>query len=284
MKRAARIGGAISASVGCLSVCAYSLDALPAPLNSLLLGGGVGLVAATALRLKRKSEVSGPLGEVGVLPGVPEEKFALPSEPSRAVERQKLLKQYDRVYAQMISREEDYSWSEAIDDMKAILYDLAPEVKAWTGDTRIRMYMLLKELAWKLDNPATARPSLELLVLVLSRGGRNALEMARPLLREKILKMYHDPHYERERFLPRLVLLLDDYSQDAVERIAKEAIHAWGTERFMASSAYLGFEDLEERGLRTHMRGMLCSELSRAGVDLDNSASYRALELYHAVR
>ncbi|MDA4115532.1 MAG: hypothetical protein OK442_03120 [Thaumarchaeota archaeon] len=194
------------------------------------------------------------------------------------------MKKYDRAFAEMVSRHGPHSRADTLEGMKPILYELSPDIKAWTGDVRIRVYLLMQEIAKDLDNPASARASLGLLFLILSKGGNSALEMARPVFNEKILKMYQDPSYENERFLPRLMLLLDGYDSKHIEKLTKEAIHAWGDERFRAAGDFLGLEELEERSLRNRIKGILGGEIAKAGNDKDMTALNRAVELYHAVK
>jgi hypothetical protein len=168
--------------------------------------------------------------------------------------------------------------------MKPIIYQLSPDIKAWTGDARIRMYLLLQELRKDLDDPSCSRQVLDLLFLILSKGGSSAVEMARPMFRERIQEMYSKSVHENERFLPRLLLMLDNYDAKAVENLTKDAIHVWGDERFSAAWEYLGLEDLRERGLRNRLKGVLGGEIARAGTDGDMTALNRAVELYHAVK
>jgi hypothetical protein len=226
-----------------------------------------------------------PIGEVGVLPGVQVKRRENPpvTKP-KSLEKERLLKRYDRAFSEMLSRQGPRSRMETLERMKPLIFDLSTDIRAWTGDMRIRVYMLLQEIARDLDNPACARASLGILMLILTRGGSSALEMARPMFAEKIHKMYNDPQYENERFLPRLLLMMDDYNPKRVKEVAEEAIHVWNDDRFEAARPYLGFEDLTDRELRNTVKGMLGSEIARAGVDGDRTALDRAVELYHEVK
>jgi len=263
----------------------YSLDFLPEPYNTLVFGGGAGLLAATAVAAQARLRMSTPIGVVGALPGMPAERPGRSAvSPRKPVEKQLLIQKYDRAFTEMLARTGAQSRCEALEGMKPIVYQLSPDIKAWTGEARIRMYLLLKELVKDLDNPASAKPSLDLLVLILSKGGNSAVEMARPMFREKIEKMYNKSAHENERFLPRLLLMLDDYDPKAVEDLTKDAIHVWGDDRFRAALGYLGFETLRERGLRSRLKGVLGGEITRAGNDGDMTALCRAMDLYQAVR
>lgn len=102
----------------------------------------------------------------------------------------------------MLSRRGTASRLEALERLKPIIYGLSADIVAWTGDARIRVYMLLKEIANDIDDPAYAKASLGVLVLILLKGGKSAVEMAKPMFREKIHRMYNEREYERERFLP----------------------------------------------------------------------------------
>ena len=278
------IGEAVLGSVAIISMYAYSLDFIPEPYNSLVLGGGAGLLTATVIATQAGRGKSQPIGEVGQLPGVPEKRRGRAPEPEgRSVEKELLLRKYDRAFQHMLSRHGPTSRLHTIEKMKPIIYELSPEIKAWTGDLRIRVYLLMQEIAKDLDDPAYAKASLGLLVLILSKGGSAALEMARPLFREKIQAMYLDTKYDNERFLPRLLLMLEDYEPNRIESMAKEAIHVWGDERFSAACEYLGFEELRARGVRSRVKGMLGEEIARAGVNGDRTALDRAVELYHNV-
>ena len=84
--------------------------------------------------------------------------------------------------------------------------------------------------------------------------------------------MYGDPTYEKERFLPRLLLVLEDYDPQLVENLTKDAIHVWGDERFRASWEYLGLDELRARGVRSKVKGFLGGEIARAGNERDAKA------------
>jgi hypothetical protein len=226
---------------------------------------------------------SKPIGEVGALPGVPAAQRGGSQEPKRSVEKERLLKRYDRAFAQMLSRNGSESRLETLEKMKPVIYELSPDIKAWTGEMRIRAYLLMKEIAKDIDDPAYAQASLGLLVLILSKGGQSALEIARPLFREKVQKMYLDPRFENERFIPRLHLMLEDYDPKMVETMTKEAIHVWPDSRFSAALDYLGLEELAQRGIRKNIKAMLGGEIAKAGVAGDRTALDRAVELYHYV-
>ena len=241
------------------------------------------LKAVSEAVLGRKK--SGPVGEVGALPGVPTVRQArAPEAPRKSVEGERLLRRYDRAFTQMLGRHSTYSRSEALERIKPIVYQLSPEIKAWTGDARIRVYLLMKELAKDLDDPASSKASLELLFLLLSKGGNSAMEMAKPMLQEKIQQMYSKSAHENERFLPRLLLMLDDYDPQAVEKLTRDAIHAWGDDKFSAAWQYLGLDELRERGLRNRLKGILGEEIAKAGTQRDTTALNRAVELYHLVK
>lgn len=225
-----------------------------------------------------------PVGEVGALPGVRAERPGkTPEGPGKDHERERLLR-YDRAFTEMLGRHGTYSRSEALERIKPIVYQLSPEIKAWTGDARIRVYLLMKELAKDLDNPASSKASLDLLFLLLSKGGNSAMEMARPMLQEKIQQMYSKSTHENERFLPRLLLMLDDYDPQAVEKLTRDAIHAWGDDKFSAAWEYLGLDELRERGLRNKLKGILGEEIAKAGTERNTTALNRAVELYHQVK
>jgi hypothetical protein len=240
------------------------------------------LKAVSEAVLGRKSD---PVGEVGALPGVPVVRQAKAGEaPRKSVESERLLRRYDRAFTEMLGRQSTYSRSEALERIKPIVYQLSPEIKAWTGDARIRVYLLLKELAKHLDDPASSKASLELLFLLLSKGGNSAMEMAKPLVQEKIQQMYSKAAHENERFLPRLLLMMEDYDPQAVEKLTRDAIHAWGDSKFSAAWQYLGLDELRERGLRNRLKGILGEEIAKAGTQRDTTALNRAVELYHLVK
>lgn len=245
---------------------------------------GEAVLASAFATLKLGRVKPKPLGEVGALPSVPEGSKMPASSKGKPHERERLIRDYDRAFAQLLSRHGQESMLEALERIRLIIYELSPDVRAWTGELRIRVYMLMMEMAKGLDDPAYAQASLALLVLILSKGGKSALEMARPIFWEKMQAMYHDSRHENERFLPRLMLMLEDYDPKQVETMAKEAIHVWGDTRFSASRDYLGFEELRERGLRNNLRDMLGGEIAKAGLARDMTALDRAVELYHEVK
>jgi hypothetical protein len=278
------VGKAVLGSAAIISMYSYSLDVLPEPYNALVFGGGAGVIAATIAATQRRRGKSLPIGVVGELPGVPAERASRSTRPQgKPVEKDRLLRKYDKAFSEMLARQGS-SRSDALERMKPILYQLSPEIKVWTGDTRIRMHMLLKELAKGLDNPSSARQSIELLILVLSKGGSSAVEMARPMVREKIQELYSKSHNEQERFLPRLLLILDEYDPKAVESLAKDAIYVWGDDRFRAATEYLGLETLRERGIRSKLKGVIGGEIAKAGDGGNVKALCRAMDLYQAVR
>jgi len=272
-------------SVGIISMYSYMWDFIPAPYSSLVLGGGAGLLTATAVgtMVKRRSAI----GVVGELPGMPVKSRKKSSSGNgtnvRDLEKERLLRKYDKAFTELMERQGSASRSETLERMKPIIYELSSELKAWTGDARLRAYLMMQAIAKDLDDPTLVKASLGLLLLFLSKGGNSALEMARPMFRDKIKEMYDKNANESQRFLPRLLLMLDDYDLKGVESLTKDAIHIWGEEQFRAASEYLGFDELKERGLRTKMKTFLRSEIERAGNDMDRIALERAVELYHEV-
>lgn len=281
MKVVHALGEALFGSVAILSMYSSSLDLFPSFLNTLMLGGGAGLLAVT-LVLSRGKDAK-PMGEVGALPGLPEEAQRAPTAGPRSAGREHLLRKYDRAFQEMLSRQGADPKSQSLSKLTTILYDLSPEIKVWSGDVRLRVYLLMQELAKDLEDPQYTKASLGLLVLLLSRGGSPAVEMARPIFRERIANMYQRPEFETERFIPRLLLMLDDYDRGRVESLTKDAIHVWGDERFKAAGGFLGFEELKDRGLRAPIKGLLGEEIARAGSEFDRTALNRAVELYHQV-
>ena len=277
------IGEAVVASVALLSM--YSMDLLPAPYNSVVFGGGAGLLTATAVAAKAKHKKPEPIGVVGVLPGVQMERSGKSrSATGKPVEKERLLKRFDRAFGELLSRRGLDSRLKTLEKMKPMIYELSPDMRAWTGDVRIRVYLLMQEIAKDIDEPAFANASLGILVLILLKGGNSALEMARPMFQEKIHRMYSEPKHENERYLPRLILMLDDYDKRRVENVTRDAIHSWGNRKFRAASGYLGFEELTQRGMRGAVRDIIRGEIARAGNDRDGIAAARAIELYCQVR
>jgi hypothetical protein len=228
---------------------------------------------------------SDSIRDAGALPGAPENRAGAPRRPrARIVDKETVVRRYHRAFTDLLSRQRPTSMTENTEGVDPILDELSPDTKAWTGDVMIRVYMLMQQIAKDLDDPAYARGSLDLLASILSKGGDSALQMARPIFREKIHSMYRDTTYENERFLPRLELLLEGFDTKHVEKLAKEAIHAWGDDRFRAAGDFLGPEELEERGLRKHVKGVLLGEIARAGNAKNLTALSRAVELYQAVK
>jgi hypothetical protein len=276
-------------SVGIISMYSYMLDFIPAPYSSLVLGGGAGVLTATAVgtMVKRKEAI----GVVGELPGMPVKSRKKPAKKINGAngtndkdhEKERLLRKYDKAFTELMERQGSAARSETLERMKPIIYELSGELKAWTGDARLRAYLLMQAIAKDLDDPALVKASLGLLVMFLSKGGSSAVEMARPMFRDKIKDMYVKNTNEIQRFLPRLLLMLDDYDLKGVESLTKDAIHLWGEEQFRAASEYLGFDELKERGLRGDMKTFLRSEIERAGNEMDRIALERAVELYHEV-
>lgn len=285
MKALHAIGGSLLSSFAILSTYAWWFDVLAVPYNSVALGSGAGRSTPAMLETEAKERKSAHTGVVGALPGVsgvahgkPREKYGKP------LDKRQLLKRYDRAFAEVLTIHGPDSRAEALERLKPIIYELTPDIKAWSGDARLRVYLLLQAIAKDLDNASYSNASLGLLVLILSKGGKCAAEMARPILGEKIRNMYGDPRYEKERFLPRLLLELSDYEPEQVESLAKDAIHGWGDARFSAASGYLGFDELKGRGVRSRVKGLLGGEIAKAGLERDGAALARAITLYHEVR
>jgi hypothetical protein len=279
------VSEAVMASVAIVSMYSFSLDFLPEPYNSLLLGGGAGVLAATAVAASGRGKKRKAVGVVGELPGVPAEKSRKsPRSAGKPAERELLMRRYDKAFTEMLTRHDGESRSDVLERMRPIIYQLSPDIKAWTGDARIRMYLLLQELSKDLDNPSCSTRALDVLFLVLSKGGSAAVEMARPMFREKIQAMYDKSAHENERFLPRLLLMLDDYDPAAVENLTKDAIYVWGDDRFRTACEYLGLETMRERGLRSRVKGLIGAEITKAGNGGNVTALCRAMDLYQAVR
>jgi len=291
MNRANTVNGAVPGSVAILSMASYTLNVLPNPYNSVVFGLGAGLLAATVarprikLRLARKKRSSAPVGVVGALPGVSADAHGSHRLGNvDSLDKKQLLRRYDRAFGELVSHSGAESRSETLERLKPIICELSPDLKAWSGDARLRVYMLLQEIAKDLDDTSTANASLGLLVLILLKGGKSASEMARPILGEKIRKMYGDPAYAKERFLPRLMLVLDDYDPQLVENLTKDAIHVWGEDQFSAAWEYLGLDELRARGVRGKVKDFLGAEIARAGNERDATTLNRAVELYHSVK
>jgi hypothetical protein len=277
------VGEAVLGSVAVISVYSYSMDFLPEPYNTAVFGGGAGLIAAVMVASQARGG-SLPIGVVGQLPGVPAKVGRAQLTSPKPLAKERLIRKYDRAFTEMLTRHNSRSRSEEFELMKPIIYELSPELRAWTGDARVRMYLLMQEISKELGNPSSAKASLDLLYLILSKGGSSALEMARPMFRERIQEMYAKSARANAKFLPRLMLMLDDYDPKAVETLTKDAIHVWDDEKFSGAWEYLGLEELKERGLRNRLKGILGGEIARAGIERDTTALNRAVELYHAVK
>jgi hypothetical protein len=171
-----------------------------------------------------------------------------------------------------------------MEDLKPILFELSGEIRDWTGDSRLRMYILMREIAKDLDDPVIAKSSLGILVMILSKGGKNAIDIATPLFKEKVMGLYNNPLFKNERWLPRLLLIFEGYDTGVLEALTKEAIHSWDDDRFKAVSAFLGFDELGGTDARRKLKGFLGHEIAEAGLTHDRTALNRAVDLYHEVR
>ena len=280
---ASAVGEACLASIAVVSM--YSVDLVPAPYNSVLFGGGAGLLAATAMAAKIKHKKSQPIGAVGVLPRVPSEhRGRSPNATGKPLERARILRNFDRAFAELASCYAPASRAAILERLKPIIYELTPEIRSWSGDVRLRVYLLMQEMAPDLSDPRLAKASLGLLVQILSKGGESALEMARPMFQQKIVEMYGRPEYDDEPFLPRVMLMLEDYEQHRVENVMRDAIHVWRNGQFRAASEYLGFDELALKGMKGKFRSFIRGEIVNAGNERNAVAAARAIELYHLVR
>ncbi len=193
------------------------------------------------------------------------------------------MKKSDLAFARMLLRQQKRS-GPTLESLKSVIFELSPDQGAWKADTNEKVYLLMQLISKRLDDPSSAREGLGLLFTVLSRGGSSAVEMAKPLFREKIESMYHQPLYKNERFLPRLRLMLDNYDSKVVCSVTSDAIHLWEEERFRAASGFLGSRELEQRGLKGVVKELRGKEIAKAGNSLDKTALSRAVELYSQVR
>src|SRR2546430_14188604 len=90
-------------SVGVISMYSYMLDSIPAPYSSLVLGGGAGVLTATAVGslVKRKAAI----GVVGQLPGMPVKSNRAPNATGKDHEKERLLRKYDRAFTELMERQ-----------------------------------------------------------------------------------------------------------------------------------------------------------------------------------
>lgn len=167
---------------------------------------------------------------------------------------------------------------------KHVIYELSPDVQEWDAATRELVYLVMQEIAADLSRPSSERKSLALLYTILTRGGKQAAEMGRPIFYEKVRAMYAEPCHKTEPFLPRVLLILAGYDAHEVENVTREAIHCWGDEQFRAARGFLSASELERNGLRGAIKSYLSGEIAQAGNHLDRTALNRALELYLQVK
>ena len=204
--------------------------------------------------------------------------------PEWSLERQMLLNQYDRAFTELMSRLGPGPKSEILETLNPILNQLSPELRAWSGDARLRAHLLMKEILKVLDDPACTASSLGILALLLSEGGVSALEMARPMFKDKVLAMYREPKFVNEWTVPRVLLMLEDYDPKLLESLMKDMIHTWDEERFNSAHHLIASKEIEQRGLKGSMKGFLRGEIARTGNERDNTGLERAVELYQEVR
>lgn len=194
------------------------------------------------------------------------------------------MKKGERSIGARLFRRRELSRSEPSDVVNDVIYDLSSDPSTWTHETEERVNLMLMAISAELGETASARSSLSLLFVVLSRGGEKAVEMARPLFLERIQAMAHDPRHKNERFLHRILLMLEDYSPGRVNSVTREAIHLWGEEHFRSAGGFLGRRELHQRGLTPSVKGILGREIEEAGNRSDWEALRRALDLYHEVK
>jgi len=264
-------------SVGLASMSTGPLDLFPNPISPVLFGIGLGLFAVTMPLLKRQL-LTPSIADPKALPKVPgRSKVRL---LSRSSDKDGLLRRYDLAFADLKDQREALGRASAFERLKPIVFELGPELQAWRGEARLRVYLLLKEIAKDFDDPDVSKASTGLLVFVLSKGGPSAVDLARPLFYEKVSSMYADPSCRQIRFVPRLLLLLDNFEKERVETMTIDAIHFWEDQRFEASAEYLGFESLRGSEVQTGLKELLGKEISKAELANNESALARASELY----
>jgi hypothetical protein len=284
MKASGAFGRRVIALVAVLSMASYPADLVPPPYNAALFGGGVALAGVIAQRTikRRKSKPLSP--GFDLLPGVPKKTGrAAPHTVTHALEREILLRKYDRAFSKLLSAQEASARLESLEALKPMIYDLPGEIRAWNGDVRLRMYLLMREMTRNISEPAFANTSLGILVLILSKGGGSAVEMARPMFSDKLHEMYAGTFRTDERHLPRLMLMLEGYREEHVTALARQAIHDWDDDRFRSAGEYLGFDQLRGLEVRDKLKAILRHEIAQAGLDHDRKALDRAISLYHGV-
>lgn len=189
-----------------------------------------------------------------------------------------------RAFDHMLSRLGRGSKLDSFERMKHVIYELSPDRQEWDERTEEQVYLLMQEISADLDGSASARRSLGFLSTLLSKGGRPAAEMARPIFYDKVRAMYSKPKYRNEPYLPRILLILSGYDAHQLENVTKEAIHAWEEEQFRAARGFLSPSELQRNGLRNAIKDLLGDEIAQAGNTLDREALTRALELYLQVK
>ena len=216
-----RLGALALWAASLLSIGMAGSGALPALTSSITEGLGAGLLAL-AVTSSFAPFPSGPIGSVGVLPGVSRADEL--RGVSKSAEKRSYLSSLGRAIDVLQSSDDPEARLNAIYEARFALYRLSPELRRWSGEVRLRVFVLLKAVARDLDNLRDAPACLDVITLVLHTGGESAGEMVKSVLGDKVEQAARSGMFNLEPSMSKLLLTLHEYSYDMAQKSRADSI------------------------------------------------------------
>ena len=251
----------------------YTLRVLRPPFDIVLLGASAGLLAAAVLSRTKKDERR-PVEELVL-------QSLTMSTPPLDVSEGQAVRNFDAVFP-AVERELD-------PEKKAItlrrlgppLYELTQHMPKWSGEARLRVFYLIKNMAPDAIRPRDASTYVATLILMLRNGGEESIEMVSPFFLDKILAMSGDERYAKTKFLAASLLLLHAFEPEYSKKLAGEACNFWSEDRF--ETLRPDFRILNTKPSREAVTLYLVDEASKARKEGKNRAAHRCEELLRAI-
>ncbi len=161
------------------------------------------------------------------------------------------------------------------------LYELTQHLPKWSGEARLRVFYLIKNLAPDTIRPRDATTYVGLFILMLRNGGEESVEMVKPFFLDKILAMSGDERYAKTKFLAASLLFLNQFEHEYSKKLADEAIHLWSDERFQTLG--YDFKILNSKPSRESVTRYLVDKAANARKDGKNRTAQRAEVLLRTI-
>ena len=209
-----------------LAICSALWGSLPILVDSLAAGLGAGALAAAAASFARRKRAS--VGVVGVLPQVPK-GFIIRCVPKSA-QKASIFSKLDKSIEILGSSTDPRTRLDAIREARMTLCKLAPGLRNWDGETRLRVYVLLTSLTGDLLNLRYIRACYDLIGLVLLQGGRPAAEMVKSIYGERISDICKSCPSLFESSIDAQMDTLDELTDDVPQKPKNDAIMSYSKE------------------------------------------------------